>query len=150
MNQRRVLRNFTSLFLFGLLFIPETGNACDCDLPRADRSLRQQVREARKNARAVFTGTVLEITKLPNDLKVTVKFKVRESWKGVRSAEARVFTGQGGGDCGYKFEKGKEYLVYAYKRSDSGLETNICQRTALLTEAAEDLKVLGKGEAINC
>jgi hypothetical protein len=145
MSLNKMLRNLALLLFVVLLFVPDAGYACDCSLPRTGRSLRQQVIEARKKSAAVFTGTVLEIIKLPNDLHVSVKFKVGESWKGIRSAEAKVFTGQGGGDCGYKFETGKQYLVYAYKRTDSGLETNICQRTALLTESAEDLKVLGKG-----
>lgn len=145
MNLKRELRHLTLLLLFVLPFVPDAGYACDCDLPRGNKSLRQQVIEARKKSAAIFTGTVLEIIKQPGDFYVTVKFKVEESWKGLRSAEATVFTGQGGGDCGYKFETGKQYLVYAYKRSDSELETNICQRTALLAESAEDLKVLGKG-----
>jgi hypothetical protein len=92
----------------------------------------------------VFTGTVLEISKQPGDLYVTVKFRVEEVWKGPRSAETAVFTGLGSGDCGYKFEMGGKYLVYAYQRNDSKFETNICQRTAPLVEAGSDLKVLGK------
>ena len=133
-----------SFMFFGILFIPETSYACNCDLPRTDRSLKQQVIEARKRSEAVFTGTVLEISKRPGDLYITVKFKVEEVWRGPRGAETSVFTGIGGGDCGYKFEIGEKYLVYAYKRDDSKLETNICQRTAPLAEAGPDLKVLGK------
>ena len=45
----------------------------------------------------------------------------------------------GGGDCGYRFEIGKEYLVYAYLGEDKKLSTGICTRTGLLTKADEDL-----------
>jgi hypothetical protein len=57
-----------------------------------------------------------------------------------------VVTGRGGGDCGYRFEVGARYLVFAYG-DDAKLETNICQRTKELAQAAEDLKLLGKGKS---
>ena len=79
---------------------------------------------------------------------MAVRFKVEESWKGALSKEATVFTGQGGSDCGYKIEVGQRYLVYAYRYNDADLGTNICQRTASLIEAAEDLKVLGNGKVV--
>jgi hypothetical protein len=88
------------------------------------------------------------IDKKPGDLYVAVRFKIEESWKGTLSKEATVFTGQGDGDCGYKFEVGQQYLVYAYRYNDTDLGTNICQRTASLIEAAEDLKALGKGKFV--
>jgi hypothetical protein len=106
------------------------------------------VTEARNKSKAVFSGTVVAIDKKPGDLYVAVRFKIEESWKGTLSKEATVFTGQGGGDCGYKFEVGQRYLVYAYRYNDADLGTNICQRTASLIEAAEDLKVLGNGKFV--
>jgi hypothetical protein len=49
----------------------------------------------------------------------------------------------GGGDCGYAFQSGVDYIVYAYKNSEGHLETGICSRTRPLTQAAaEDLAYL--------
>ncbi len=131
-----------------LLLASRAGFACDCDLPRAGKPIKQEVAEARNKSRAVFLGTVVAIDKKPGDLYVAVRFTIEEFWKGALRKEVTVFTGQGGGDCGYKFEVGQRYLVYAYRYNDTDLGTNICQRTTGLIEAAEDLKVLGKGKLI--
>jgi hypothetical protein len=128
-----------------LLLAAQAGYACDCGLPSAGKPLKQVVARARKKSMAVFSGTVVAIDRKPGDLYVTVRFKIEEFWKGALNKEAAVFTGHGGGDCGYKFEVGQRYLVYAYRYNDTELGTNICQRTADWIEAAEDLKVLGKG-----
>ena len=78
---------------------------------------------------------------------VIVKFRVESSWKGKLLTELRLTTGLGNGDCGYPFEVGQKYLVYAYGSDVNRLGTNICQRTVDLIEAAADLKALGKAKA---
>jgi hypothetical protein len=54
-----------------------------------------------------------------------------------------VFTGSGGGDCGFPFRRGESYLVYASANTDGWLGTGICGRTAELSRAAADLRELG-------
>jgi hypothetical protein len=71
---------------------------------------------------------------------------VEKLWKGVLPEEISIVTGRGNGDCGYRFEVGGSYLVYAYGSDESSLSTNICQRTAKLSVAQADLKVLGRGK----
>src|SRR5258708_4102213 len=44
----------------------------------------------------------------------------------------RLSTGLGGGDCGFDFEVGKQYLVYAFNDEAGELSTNICTRTTRL------------------
>jgi protocatechuate 3,4-dioxygenase beta subunit len=51
-----------------------------------------------------------------------------------------VTTGSGGGDCGYAFREGAEYVVYARSEgSGSPLTVSICSRTSELSRAASDL-----------
>lgn len=123
--------------------------ACTCDLPLRNLSLKQQVNAALKNSKAVFSGQVLEITANPDNHYLVAKLKVEKSWKSIRTEEVSIVTGRGGGDCGFHFTIGETYLVYAYGTDDNKLGTNICQRTAKITEAAEDIKLLGKGKAPN-
>lgn len=52
--------------------------------------------------------------------------------------EIEIATGSGASDCGYPFEVGMDYLVYAYKNAEGRLETGICSRTRPLVHAAED------------
>lgn len=115
--------------------------ACTCDVP-PKRPLKQSVNLARKDSRAVFSGRVLKIDEAGYPLRVTIR--VNKSWKGVLPAEVVLLTGNGLGDCGYPFEAGHNYLVYAYGPDVDHLGTNICQRTAPLSAGGKDLKILGR------
>jgi len=56
--------------------------------------------------------------------------------------EIEILTGMGGGDCGYSFHSGVDYVIYAYKNSEGYLETGICSRTRPVAQAAEDIAYL--------
>jgi hypothetical protein len=60
-----------------------------------------------------------------------VHFSIDESFYGGPEAhgETVVYTGSGGGDCGYPFVAGTKYLVYAGAGRDGRLSTGICSRT---------------------
>jgi hypothetical protein len=146
-----MMRSKVRIISFGLvaasiLFLtPSIGSACTCGLPYPIRTLKQQVSEARRLSAGIFAGEVVEVIDNPEALYVVVKLRVIESWKPVTAKEATVYTGRGGGDCGYSFQIGENYLVYAYKYNKTVLGTNICQRTQKLRDAAQDLRLLGKG-----
>ena len=135
--------------------------ACSCVSPGTPCS-------AAGSAAAAFTGRVLDITDpgrplpvantglrpalanrrsggpvslLPRPLRV-VRIQLGEVLSGVdpRQKEIEIVTGQGGGDCGYAFQVGVAYVVYAYKNAEGRLETGICSRTRALAEATEDIE----------
>ncbi len=71
---------------------------------------------------AVFFGEVVDISESdvplfnddPKVLSYAVTFKVIEFWKGVKGPEITVHSDMGGLSCsGFKFWKGKKYLIYA-------------------------------------
>jgi hypothetical protein len=76
-----------------------------------------------------------------------VSFNVSRRYRGARKQHVQVETGLGGGDCGFAFEIGKQYLVYAHTGDSGGLSTGICTATAPLEESRVDLAYL-RGEAI--
>ena len=153
--------------LFTLFARPSSVDACSC-------AAGVTVTEEFAQDDAVFTGTVIRIVDhyapifayldyilsklgsspyffyhfVENDerrLGFSVFFKVIDSWKGVEKTLAEVNTGRGGGDCGYQFVVGEEYLVYAnpaYGIPDNYWVTGICTRTAPLSNAKEDLNYL--------
>lgn len=104
---------------------------------------------ARDAAAAVFVGevvsvrdSVLSFGKDWGALARIVRFSVRASWKGVEADTVTVATTS---SCGYEFEAGKPYLVYATRRGERRpLETSICHRTAPEDRAADDLRALGE------
>src|SRR5207253_552023 len=71
-----------------------------------------------------------------------VRIQLGEVLSGVDRSqkEIEIVTGSGGGDCGYQFQIGVGYVVYAYKNAEGRLETNICSRTRTLAEATEDIE----------
>lgn len=123
--------------------------ACSC-LRVPDAPLSKLVKQAKDKSDAVFTGKVLEVKENTEDGR-SVKLEIINSWKGNPSKEITLLTGNDDGDCGYRFEVGKTYLVYADKgtmySSVERLETTICSRTKSLADAKKEIKVLGKGKA---
>lgn len=139
------------LFLtFGVIAIALASHvetlACTCVDFELDP--KTEVPRARRSADAVFLGRVLQVT---SDDRIkqtdTIRFKVERTWKGPVRADVNIFTGNSGGDCGFRFKVGETYLVYA-NESKNKLDTTFCHRTAVLAAAAADLKILGEGKAV--
>ncbi|HEX8637157.1 MAG TPA: hypothetical protein VF692_03765 [Pyrinomonadaceae bacterium] len=137
-----------AFYLFGifafLLFTNADVSACSC-LAQGEEPLAQQVSRAKNDASVVFTGKVLEIVKKTGSSSVIVKFRAEKSWKGNVSRRISLSTGADSALCGFNFEVGKSYLIYAQGANAKDLQTNICTRTAALANAKADLKALGKG-----
>jgi hypothetical protein len=115
--------------------------ACDCQ-----KSLTPG--EARKQAEAVFVGTVTESHRelIAGGFEWRVKLSVEQSWKGADEDEVIIYVGKNE-DCTFSFEAGKKYLVYAWRQEGRGrLMTNTCSRTRLAEAGSEDLQKLGAGK----
>lgn len=131
---------FTSLiFLFLLLSAAESSFACSCI--RSLKPLKVQVKEAFNDSTAIFSGEVISITP-KSESEVTVKIKVGKVWKSKLAEEITITTPINSAMCGYAFEAGKTYLVYAYGANDDLMTTN-CSRTKLASYK-QDIKYLDK------
>lgn len=83
-----------------------------------------------------------------------VALRIEEVFKGTVAPLIVLVTGSGDGDCGYIFEDGKEYLVFAtvssekrlttLARSTPVLTTSSCTFTQPVEDATELLASLGK------
>jgi hypothetical protein len=72
-----------------------------------------------------------------------VMFEVAENFNGLSDKTIEIVTGTGGGDCGFPFQEGHEYLVYASHSTETrSLYAGICSRTAPAERAAADLVYL--------
>ena len=71
-----------------------------------------------------------------------VVMQVTGSWKGAPGEREQVLTGRGQGDCGFRFQPGVEYLIYARRLPSGDLATDICSRTRPIVGAREDLAIL--------
>ena len=138
------MRSIIFAFAFvivGFLFSPVAAEACSCiTLGPPCQSYW--------NTPIVFSGRVVEIknpevveNQFPVYQKKIVRFAVSQAFRGVSGTTMEVATGMGGGDCGYDFKPNESYLVYAFI-FEGKIQTGICNRTQLLSEAAEDLQYI--------
>ncbi len=144
--RKRVLGILT--ILAHLLLLASPAFACIC--PRSTVEPEENpIAQARRQAQAVFAGKVIRIAKRKHrdDFSTydEVVFAVNELWGGPDVSQVTVLTRTRGFLCGYPFKEGESYLVYVDNRVALGLDVRTCSRTRPLRDAAEDLKVLGKG-----
>ncbi len=136
------------LLLAGLLahaaFRPPVAYACSC-------AIREDPQAGLHRSAAVFAGNVVAVRRAFPSFRSAaglgsnlVTFDVARVWKGPTQRRIIIATQQNEAACGYTFDHGHVYIVYA-TRSAAGLETSICDRTRLLDEAQEDVAVLGAG-----
>jgi hypothetical protein len=135
---------FAATCLVTLLGMPAASEACSCIIPGPSCEETWQVD-------AVFVAQVLDIRAMPPgnpqsapwlDMRRRVRLLVVEVFRGGVSKEIDVYTGEGGGDCGYEFRSGETYLVYGRRAANGPLTTNICSRTRPIDEAGDDLAYL--------
>jgi hypothetical protein len=116
--------------------------ACKCRL--------QTVEEAKQDAVGIFEGRVTSIVDEPKTEAnmfpgKSVTFALVRTWRSFENQEAVTLrTNESSASCGYTFEVGSTYLVYAVGEPDKLLVTS-CGRTRRLSEANEDLAALGAG-----
>jgi hypothetical protein len=126
-----------------MLALPAPVGACDFEEPPPPEV-------ALEEAHAVFAGEVVSIEPVdddPSEQFDAVTFAVDRTWKGVESSPVTIETHQDEGICGYPFEQGESYLVYAYG-ADAFMTTALYHRTTQLDRADEDLEVLGEGTEV--
>jgi hypothetical protein len=133
-----------------LIMRPMTVNACSC--------VRGSILNQVNNSRCVFKGTV--VSRYPTWVKQfgeenegeTVRFRVERFYRGrLEKQFLEVGVVYGGSSCGYNFENGKTYLVFAeprpvpfilttpvtYPFSTYSHDTNLCSGNRLYTRVVE-------------
>jgi hypothetical protein len=137
--------------------------ACKCVPPPPNISAHDLARWHADRTDAIFEGKVESIelkwslmdakvgdllpADLEEDAEMRVSFEVARSYRGVRQKSVVVSTGLGGGDCGFRFKIGQQYLVYAFADGSGQLSTNICSGTAPLDDSQANLSYL-RGESL--
>lgn len=145
MNKLRLVCGFIAFVIALGVFtsFPKDAYACSC-------AVNDSVMEERDRNDAVFEGTATAVKK-PVSLfstssasKVKTTFQVNELWKGRVSSRIEVTSALSGASCGFEFQEGQRYLVYARSTGNS-LDVSLCSRTALFSSAGHDIVELGQG-----
>ncbi len=145
LNKKRWISIFLVAIVFAgsLLAFPKEAWACSC-------AESGSVQENKSRSDAVFEGTAASVK--PSSLSlfgspakaVKASFHVNEVWKGHVAPSIEVLTAGSGETCGYEFQEGERYLVYATATGNS-LEVSLCSGTILTSEANEQMTLLGSG-----
>jgi hypothetical protein len=132
----------TALLLNGLflaLLPPLPAYACSCVAPGSPE-------ESLRLSDAVFSGRVrsVKLSRSGDFEEHRVTFQVQSIWKGSVTASIELLTAPDTGGCGFPFEIGRSYLVYAHA-AEGTLRASLCSRSNFLEAATEDLAALGPG-----
>lgn len=146
MNRFVMALSFVILLSCMSLVLPSKSYACSC-------ALQTDPIKAVEQSKAVFSGKVLAIEPKVLDIngildhKIAVHFEVEATWKGMNETQAIVLTNLGEPSCGYTFQLGETYLVFAYDYDfkENMLQTSSCSLTKKLTDATSELSKMGQG-----
>lgn len=158
------------VFMTLLTVRPQVTYACSCVIPPSPL-------ESMEKSTAVFEGTVTSVKKSSKLVQSSgdpmyVTFLTGAHWKGELGEQVTVSTAQSSASCGFEFTKGERYLVYARGETEGAdgtgganggaegtdgtkgvdgkakLTVSLCSRTALYSNAQEDLNELGAGMSV--
>ena len=79
------------------------------------------------------------------------RFHIDEKFAGPDSAEIDIFSGGDDGDCGYRFQKGLQYIVFTEQGNDGRLYATICNGTRPASEGLAllpQLRAMRDGERV--
>ncbi len=152
---------------FALLVGARMCLACTCGGPFTTttrptnmRQLAASAIDSKKDTRVIFEGLVTQ-QKLESGsagvpetaMSMTfsgshriVFFQTSQVYRGPHQQQFLVLTGSSGSDCGYDFDTGKKYLVFADRYGPNQFATDICTPTALAGDSGPYLRYL-RGEA---
>ncbi len=158
------------ILCLALLLIAPNANACSCIMRKAP--LKTNVKRAFAQSQYIFSGRAikkeLKTTEYDSEVSAIVQkyvryvvtFEITQNFKGKKESKfVEIVTSEDSGSCGFNFEVGKVYLVYAYEseyRLSSNfilaqdkvapfLATDICTRTKPAGNAnRKELRFLSK------
>lgn len=143
------------IYLIALMFaaaqfaaFAPTVNACSC--AEIDSESQEATEKAWADYAAIFSGIIDSIDiddSAPPDYKKQALITPMDLWKGglEKNNKISVRTSEYGDTCGYGFEVGEWYIVYAEKNSETGyLTTSLCSPTKKAVTAGREFDYLNE------
>jgi len=126
-----------------LLMLSADAWSCSC-MPYPEDPA-EAARKAWSQSDAIVSGKVVEQRPVaggdaPEAIEVTIAVKRR--WKGPKAATLRIRTPESSAACGYGFQTGRDYVVFAVRAADDEYTTHLCSLTRPLREASKYVSAL--------
>ncbi|NOT33633.1 MAG: hypothetical protein HOP12_05610 [Candidatus Eisenbacteria bacterium] len=128
-HSQRVSIAVAILGVFAVARIP-AAHACSCTNERT-------VLEEFAIAHYVFGGTVTSVQPTSDSFNVIATFTPTIRWKGGLNSVVNVYTPRDESTCGFPFEVGESYLVFAFNSfasGQTGIWTHACSRNRPLAD----------------
>ena len=141
-------------FAYLFLLLSVSASACICAVPRTPSEWY-----AVHHGQPTFIGVAISVVSVSDVVRMgggkpivdssgkpiaatvqRVTFRVEESLEGVKTQDIEVYGF--GTTCDYHFNAGQKYLVYGWLGEGGKIRTSMCTRTALFSEATEDINFL--------
>ena len=122
-----------------LIILREPTQACECEEIDGPWTVTDEL----ERSELVFRGFVTSIEARPGGSTFHIRFSVVTVWKGEVAKDLIIWTRNPSDQCGYRFSKGVEYVVFVHER---GLVSS-CSLSAPVAEAEEEIETLGVGFA---
>jgi hypothetical protein len=139
------LSSVSLAFAAAWLARPAPALACSCYVSVAEDGRAT-------SAEVVFQGTVMaepepESVDPLNNYVYSYRYQLRVDryFKGRMGRDLEIISEESGAGCGYPFESGRSYLVYADFADDGSLGVSLCSITRPLESAGQALALLGNG-----
>jgi len=159
------IRGGLPVFLVGMTLLAVLASnalGCTCESPSDAKTVRDLAvwySEGANSSKIIFEGVVENQQLLASAVAApqsssspssvspqrSISFRVLRTYRGDVSGLVTVLTASDDADCGFDFDTGSQYLVYADRVDVSTLHTSICTGTSLSQHAAPALRVL-RGE----
>jgi len=152
----RNLGGLVSLMLVAAaLLASPTVKACSCMQPAPLQP------GALHDSALVFSGTVIDVEYPPPRQifnaqeqrlvevtgsmdPVVWRFRVEGVWRGEAGRQVEIESARGSASCGYEFEPGARYLVFATRNRHGNFQTGLCSRTSRWDQALIERYALGQ------
>lgn len=120
-------------FILTAVFVPQQAHACSC-------APYESTEDAYEAADAVFVGEVTDFEGSNGNSidNRDVEFSIEQVFKGDTNIEQTLETPSDSAACGYNFEEGESYLVFANRWGEETvgpLTVSLCSMTQLKSEA---------------
>lgn len=117
----------------------EKAYACSC-------AMFESYTDALESSSHVLDATVVN-KKEKSGGKLDVALSVSAVWKGEAEQEMNVVTSASSASCGYEFETGKRYAIFA-KEQDDELHVSLCSATSTLADDSAIFDELGQPQML--
>lgn len=133
-----VLLSCILLSLLGLIGV-EKAYACSCNVPGS------YTEEMEKNSH-VLDATVMNKKELEQG-KLDIELSVSAIWKGEAERETHVITADNSAACGYEFNIGRRYAVFA-QEIEGELHVSLCSVTTQIIDESDIFTELGQPQKL--